>query len=132
MSFKVKYSAKKTIALSFLLFAGTTLLAHAFIPHHHHDDDHPISQCDATQHRCVNDCSLENIYVKFDNDKPVFQVFDFNFNLLSYFFTLLPDYSILPVTINIGLPFRQNPYLSSYRTGYVSQSIGLRAPPCFN
>jgi hypothetical protein len=131
MCFKTGFNAKKTVALSFMLLAGITLLAHAVISHHHHDDNINAGECTAPN-KCVDDCSLENIYIKFDNDKQVSQSLDFNFDLLPCFFALFPDYFIHPIVLDIGLPFRQKPYIIDFCTEFISRSTGLRAPPLFS
>ena len=124
---------KKRIALSFLLFANTILLAHAVIPHHHLDDIQSMGQCNQSScHGNMKDCPLTTIYIKFDEDKPIVQSVDFNFDLPPYLLDLFSNVSILPIPDDIGLPFRQKPYLLSYYTDYVSQSLGRRAPPFWN
>ena len=150
---------KKTIALSFLFFANAILLAHAIVIHHHyhwiqisaataqhehtcnsnencrHDDAQPDDHCNNPFcHGNIKNCPLELLYIKIDNDNDIYQPLDFELNLLPSFsfLSLFPDYSISKITDGIGLPFRQKPYLLSYHTDYISQSLGLRAPPFYN
>ncbi|MDR1226446.1 MAG: hypothetical protein LBK47_06040 [Prevotellaceae bacterium] len=145
---------KKAIALSFLLLAGITVLAHAVIPHHHHNQipvvvcgnhhehkgttpehhhsgTYSISPCADPDGHCdgaTEECSLAKAFVKSGADKPALQSLDVNVNLLTL--PCIPaGYSMLQITDNGGLPFRQKPYLPSYHTEYVSVSLGLRAPP---
>jgi len=152
--FKKGYSIQKTIALFFLLLANAIMLAHFVISHHHyhdaipdatavahhehncnlhnhhHDDDQPAGHCnDPYCHGNIEDCSLANLYVRFDNDNRVIQSFACDYNLLPFFLTLFSEYITPQIADNIGLPFRQNPNLLSYHTDYISQSHGLRAPP---
>ena len=117
---------KKRIALFFLLLANTILLAHAVIPHHHLEDIQPVGQCN---HENMKDCPLTTLYIKFDNDKPILQTHNFNLSFSPCVLTPFSDISIFPIPDTIGLPFRQKPYLLSYYTDYISQSLGRRAPP---
>ena len=148
MCFKSGFSIKKAIALSFLLLANTIILAHAIVCHHHHDaipitlaathhddncdshDAQPIDPCNNSYcHGCIENCSLIKIYIRFNNERQLFQLHDFDFDRPSYTLTLFSDYSIPLIADDVGLPFRQKPYLLSYSTEYISQSLGLRAPP---
>ena len=153
MRFKTGYSVKKAIALSFLLLANVIILAHTVIshhhhdaifvtcttayhendcnlPNHHHDDDQPAGQCDKPYcHGSFEGCALETIYVNSCKCKQTFQLHDCRFELLPCVSTLFSDNSAPILDDDIGLPFRQNPYLQSYNTEYISQSLGLRAPP---
>ena len=124
--FKARFNIKKAIALSFLLFASTIIAAHAVIPHQHYDDIQLINQCDNGD---VEDCPLATVYVKLSGDKQVIRSLDFNFDWLPCFSIWFPGYSIPQTTDNIGLPFRQKPYLPFYPADYISQSFGWRAPP---
>lgn len=134
---------KKTIALAFLMIANAIILVHTVIPHHlhncipiafvtsqYHHDNQPVGHCN--DHNCngnFEDCALTKIYVKFDNDRQKVQLHSFDFDLLPCVFILFSDYSTPPTADNVGLSFRQKPYLISYHTEYISQSLGLRAPP---
>ena len=154
MCFKAGFSIKKAIALSFLLLANTVILVHAIICHHHHDTipvtlvaGHHKHDCNSYNHhhhdaqsvdRCNNypncherieECSLVTIYVRLNDDKQVSQLLNFDFDQLPYILVPFSDYSIPQIYNDAGLPFRQKPYLLSYHTEYISQSLGLRAPP---
>lgn len=147
---------KKAIALSFLLLASIVVLAHAVIPHHHHNqipvvvcnnhhelesttnrhhhhnDTHPIDQCadpDGHCHGVIEDCLLAKVFVRVSYDKQASQSLGIDFNLLPCIVSLFSGYSIPEIDDDIGLPFRQKPYLLSYHTEYISVSLGLRAPP---
>ena len=146
--FKVEFSIKKAAALSFLFLAVTIMMAHVIIPHHHHDGlvffmatachDRNCNSHDAQSeddscdyplcHDGIENCELATIYVKFDSDWRLLQLHDCDFKLLPCIFTLFSDDHTPPLDIDIGLPFRQNPYLLSL-TEYIFQSYGLRAPP---
>lgn len=143
---------KKVIAIFFLFLANVLLLAHTAFFHHHHDSTHIVlasstyHECDCNAHRnndaqpvghcndpyChgdIDDCILSTIYVKLDDDRLTIQLHIFNFVLLPCFFSLFPNYLIPYIADDVGLPFRQKPYLLSCHTEYISQSIRLRAPP---
>ena len=148
MFYKKGVSVRKAIALSFLFLANAILLVHAVVAHHHdgipvalvaichdhdctsqHPDDADPLECnDPYCHGNIKDCSLSLLYANFEYDKKAFQSQDFNIELLFCILTLFTDNNA-PLINDIGLPFRQNPYLQSYNTEYISQSLGLRAPP---
>lgn len=144
---------KKAVALSVLLLANIILLAHAVIPHHHHNQilvivcgnhhehdgvteehrhhaaTHPVSQCtdpDGHCHGAVEDCSLTKIIVRIGNDRQAIQHIDFE---LSPCMPAFPVHPITTITSLESLPFRQKPHLPLFYTDYISQSLGLRAPP---
>ena len=148
MFYKTGFSIKKAIALSFLFLANAIILSHAIFAHHHHDipvtvvatyyghdcnhhndDANPFKCKDPYCHENIEYCVLSMIYASFDYDKQRFQSYNFNFDLLPCVLTLFSDYSIPSITDDVNLSFRQKPYLISYHTEYISQSLGLRAPP---
>ena len=123
--------AKKVISVSFLLLANVILLAHAILFHHHDDDDaQHVGQCHASHcHGSIEGCTLSILYVSIDNNQPTVQLLNSYFDLWPTFFSPLSDYSTPPIADDVGLPFRQKPFLISYHSDYLSQSLGLRAPP---
>jgi hypothetical protein len=139
---KNRNSIKKAIALAFALFAGMSILAHAVIPHHyhngipfmstaaHHDDAYPDQSY--SQEESIEDCFFANVYVILSNDEQLFYSLDFDFDQLPCFLILFSDYSIPKIENNTGFPVGQKPYLLPYPAEYISQSLGLRAPPFFN
>lgn len=148
--YKTENNMKRKIAIFFLALANMIILAHAVIAHHHDDeicislatthhehdsnshgqDEANLPNCDVPYcHGDIDDCALSTVYVNLGHDKQTFQSYDFDFSLLPCAFTLFPDYFIYPITDDVGLPFRQTPYLLSYHNEYISQSHGLRAPP---
>ena len=157
MKNKSGFSIKKAIALSFLFLANAVMLAHAVLPHHHHGGlvyfmatAHHQHDCDhyhCDHHHCndaqsedgnsdytpcnddIEDCELATIYFKFENQRRTFQRSDFDFDLFSFDFALFTDNHTPSIDDDIGLPFRQNPYLLPCHLEYISQSLGLRAPP---
>jgi len=120
-------SVKKIISLSFLLFAGTIILAHAVVPHHYHNglpfitDNHDVHHSH-NQDQNVEDCFFSTVYVRLSNDQQLFQLLDFN--LQPCFLTLFSDYFICKIEKS-----KFKTYLLHYHTEYISQSLGLRAPP---
>ena len=138
---------KKAIALSFLLLAGTIILAHAVIPHHHHDtfavcfstthctdcEEEPEHSHDSDRDRHNDGCNpeecilLKEMYVRFDNNN-LFVGSSLDSDISCPVLFLLSVSPMVDITGLENLPFRQNP-LISYHTDYVTQSLGLRAPP---
>ncbi|MDR2804571.1 MAG: hypothetical protein LBB85_02865 [Dysgonamonadaceae bacterium] len=146
---------KRAFGISFLLLANIIILAHSAIPHHHHngmpvahatthhehddaghdhhhhDTEQPVKH-DGNSHRhnMAEDCLLRKVYVKASNDERAFRFMDNDFAPFFCLFVLHTTYSIPKIT-DYGLPFRQKPYLISCLTEYISQSLGLRAPPVY-
>lgn len=141
--------------MSFILLANMVMLAHSLVPHHHHNGN-PVAICvnyhehnnatDKHRHHAdtlpreqsanpdrhcngiFEDCALSSILVKIGNDKQALQCIDFEFDPSP----CLPVFSINPITKTTdleGLPFRQHPYILQCYTDFVTQSLGLRAPP---
>jgi hypothetical protein len=141
-------NVKKAISLSFLLLANIVMLAHAVVPHHYHENTGVcvMSHCrDSNEaHRHENnhsqkhehggnalsdECSVDiHVFTKNDNN---------NCCLHSYcdceqiLYTLILD-RVSISNFDIKIPFQHKPYLLSYHTEYISQSLGLRAPPFDN
>ena len=129
-------SIKKAISLSFLLFANVVILAHSVI-FHHHDSQIPCNE-NTEQHHCCDDtghtgkccdsknCLLDTPFTR-NNDSnqllPVFNNFDF------VIINIVPANQIIQITDLTGLPLRQRPYPLLFYSGFISQSMGLRAPP---
>ena len=143
---------KKTISLSFLLFANIILLVHTVLFHHH---DSQISaafcaesqkyQCVANAHKChctesghtcpgagsahkcctIDNCLLNDFITKvngFKLSEPFFNKID----IIIHNTATCPTLRIADLT---GLPFLQKPYLPHIYDAFISQSSGLRAPP---
>lgn len=139
---------KKAIYVSLLLFANIIMLAHAVVPHHHHngfivallESDHDKNHGhDHDHHHSSNphnhdsnesseQCALNEAYTRSDNDLKFGCYKNYDYGSAKYFvsqaginkFSFVNDY---------GLPFRQKPFIASYRSIFSSGSIGLRAPP---
>ena len=120
----------KITALIFFMFASASIVAHTTIFHHHLDDIQPISQCDhAPYHENFEDCALTTIYVNTCKCNQTFLSHNCDFEVLPCFLILFSDYSIPQTADDVSLPFGQKPYLIPCLTEYISQSLGLRAPP---
>ena len=121
----------KITALLFFMLASVSIVAHSVICRHHLDDIQSVAQCDHTPcHGNIEDCALTNIYVNPCRCNQMFLPHNCNFELFPCFLILFSDYSIPQIADDVGLPFRQKPYLIiPYLTEYISQSLGLRAPP---
>jgi hypothetical protein len=122
---------KRALSLSFLFLTGVIILAHAVIPHHHHDGVpdvtiHHERDGNIPDYGTYECWLLTVVKARMSNDKQICQTHGYNFNLLTYLFS---DNSIPQVKDDIGQPFSQKPYLQSFHTAYISQSLGLRAPP---
>ena len=138
-------SIKKAISLSFLFLVNIAILAHSVVYHHHNDQIFSVlctanqgHHCDGTAHehhshdtespsKCCafENCLLNTLYTKADDfklTKSIFEESNFDIN------TFIVNQTIQIADLS-GLPFRQNPDLLLLYSEYLSQSIGLRAPP---
>jgi hypothetical protein len=155
MNVKTKLNMKKTRAMLFLLLANAIVFVHAVVPHHYHngipfilnhhehencshdfqhlDDEQFANECHLchSQDECFGDCFFSPVYVRLSDDKQLFKMVDFDFERLPCFFMLSSDNFVFKARNDNGLPFEQKPYLSFYLIEYISQSLGLRAPPVF-
>ena len=139
-------SIKKAISLSFLLLANVAILVHVFV-FHHHDSQLPAVFCTETQkyhncdgntgqhncpetqnaHNCctVENCLLNDSITKSDDFKIIEPIVN-NLYIITNNALACKTFQITDLE---GLPFRQKPYLPSCHLQYISQSLGLRAPP---
>ena len=136
---------KKVVSLSFLLLANTAIVAHSVVCHHH-DNPMSVAMCAANQqHRCdenaehqhrhdsgntnqccvFDNCLLNIPFTKAAGYKQIKPTFNNVVSIISNF----PVYRITQITDLAGLPFRQKPYLQLFYPEFISQSMGLRAPP---
>ena len=146
------FCMKKAIGIGLLLLANIVLLVHAVIPHHHHNlllnsctisfhqydaiqhcqhlqDKNIVPENDENTHRnlSLEDCLLDNVYIRFVNDNHSIQGNESNIDFQPLF--LLSDNSIRIESDFTPLPFRQKPHSESLYTSHITQSKGLRAPP---
>lgn len=95
---------------------------------HSHDKANNTKAHDHSGHELSEECLLNAPYLR-QNQVKQFSSADNDFSPVPDFIIL---FSLVP-RININdygeLPFIQKPYLISYHTTYISQSLGLRAPP---
>ena len=129
---------KRFLSLFFDLLATIIILAHAFIPHHHHQDsihfvtthhEHDNSIPDG-QHNNVHEYWLLTITkARIGGDKHSNQSIDFNYSidLSPYIIALFSDIT-KPLISDDGLLIDRS-YLRSCHIEFISQSLGLRAPP---
>jgi hypothetical protein len=125
---------KKAISLTFILFAGISMLVHIVIPHHHHDgvfvaivhhepdDNSPRDHNDDMYvHRLLTERNCKY--------KLVNQLFDFDHDLSPCLQTLLSGYVTCQITDSNGLPFTHQPFIQILYSTFFAHITGLRAPP---
>jgi len=139
-------SLKRAISFSFLLLANILLLAHLVVPHHHHEhlsvcfcdfQCNDIEVCTHTQpheheknsipQKC---CFIDNAYPPANNNIKHTCRPHKNCDCGQVFFALIatPLYTHDFVDDTI-IHFRQNPFVPLFYSEFISQSLGLRAPP---
>jgi hypothetical protein len=128
-------SIKKATALSFLLLANTILLIHSAVPHHHHED---IVVCFFNSHTCEHEedscpekcCIIDNDYTPAENKVKTSCHTHNKCNCGQMLFALISNSLNTPDFIdNIAIHFRQSSYIPLFYSEFISQSVGLRAPP---
>jgi len=144
---------KKTIKLLFLLLANMILLAHSIVPHHHHGEMETCfdTHCHDCHEACYHEyhdnthqheheatstsdkcCNIDNCYLPTEN----------KINIACQIHTkcdCAQAYILISYTLNMQdfvddtiIHFRQNPYVPIFYLDFISQSLGLRAPPLYN
>jgi hypothetical protein len=128
-------SIKKTIQISFLLFANLILLAHTIVPHHHHEDA-SICFCHTPTHQHKENpasgkcCTIDNTYISKHNNLKITFRLPVNHDSGQILYALiLNTLNIRDFTDDTLIRFQQNPYVPLYYSEFVALSIGLRAPP---
>ena len=147
-------SIKKAITLSFLLLANIILLAHAAVPHHHHETI-SICFCDMHGTNCEETCTHEH----HDTQTTHHEQHEFPSSddccYIDTFYAPTHNnlktschlhekcecgkmilYALISTSIYTSdfvedtiIHFRQNPCVQLFYSDFISQSIGLRAPP---
>ena len=137
---------KKAISLFFLLLANVIILVHIAIPHIHHSntvvcfgvthcEEHDEAHSHSHDTGChthddgegLEECPLKEQYVRFEN---ITSLADYGLHNVQYpVLFLFAINLVVEITDLEGLPFRQNPYVPLFYSEFISQSIGLRAPP---
>ena len=142
----------KRTALFFIIMANIIMLAHLILPHHNHiltvepckitshtlnspkhvcphnDTQKFIAKNESGKHIELNfeDCLLEDIHLRFDNQNQIEQNNDFDFQ--SFVFTIFHSDSditqIETLTLNPTKPYLIKPYHNTF-----VRTTGLRAPP---
>jgi len=136
---------KRTISVSFLLFANMVILAHSVVFHHHDcqlfavicAENHNCNENAKQKNHCDHENHAKNSCCVFENcllSKPFTKADDFKLtkpiiNNFDIFFIYTPANQTIIITDLTGLPFRQRPYLLLFYSDFISQPIGLRAPP---
>ena len=139
---------KKAIALTFILLANIILLAHAVIPHHEHDNmliclfdshcgeydaTHSDSDCDHHHNQACSDrcCLIDNIFDPSDNKEKTICQMPLRYDCQHPLYLLTSNSLALQVLFdNTLLLFLFAPFIDTCHIDFISQSLGLRAPPC--
>ena len=134
---------KKIASIVFLFLASSIFLAHDIIPHHHHDDHvcskHVSCTHDSEQEKqgfpadAGEECCLladATLIITGSHKNQINCTCCFNerrteYNYISHFTLFKPE----EIPILTPFPFEQNPFPLYYQLNYISQSLGLRAPP---
>ena len=145
-------SIKKALSLLLLLLANIILLAHAAVPHHYHETlsicfchtpycEDNKGTCTHEHHNAENNhnennhneqcCSIDTIYTAgYKNIKTSCHVHDKCDCGKTVVYALIPNSLYTSDFIDDTIiHFRQNPNIPLFFSDFISQSIGLRAPP---
>ncbi|MDR0795238.1 MAG: hypothetical protein LBE79_04185 [Tannerella sp.] len=145
---------KKVISLSLFLLANIILLVHTVIPHHHHANEIICfydSHCENSQEACANEyqdaqtghhehkrnassekcCVIDDSYTFTHNNLKTschpYKKCDCGKKI---FYSLISNVFYSSDFVNDPeIHFRQNPFVPLFYSVFISQSIGLRAPP---
>ena len=140
---------KKMVCLTALWIANILLLAHAAIPHHYHKNTgtcfafHCRDSKEAHQHEhhehhthqhegnpSSDRCSIDDVYTTAQKNIKTACCSHIECDCGQVLLPLILDY--LSVTdFGSKVLFKPKPYFVSYYTEYITQSLGLRAPPNF-
>ena len=137
---------KRAIPLSFLLFANVILLAYLVVPHHHHEktgacfadflckDGNEKHHHEPTNKHEKNSfpeqCCFDVYVLTGNNTKPACRFHkkcDCGHHLP--YATILTTLYTCDFVDDTVIYFRQNPFVPLFYSEFISQSIGLRAPP---
>ena len=131
-----------------MLIANIILLAHAVVPHHEHDnllicffnshggdcdDIHTDTDCDHHHdHACSDRCCLiDNIFDPSDNKEKTFCQIHLKCDCQHPLYLLMSNIlDINGLFENTLLLFLFAPFIDTCHIDFISQSLGLRAPPC--
>ena len=139
-------SIKKTISLFILLLANVVMLAHPAVCYLQHNYQTTVVVCAENQKRCCckhteqqnssntthekkccdsEKCLLRNIF----SQESSIRLPDPNCNDFDIITSDILACRVISVTVLTDFPYRQKPYTPLFYADFVSQSIGLRAPP---
>ena len=140
---------KKEIYFVILMFAYITLLVHAAVPHHYHEDTgicfashckdskeaHRHEETDSQPHQHEGNptpdrCSVDNVYLPADNNTKNACCSPIKCDCGKIIYTLInSSLNTLDFIDSTKLYIKPALYHLLYHTEFISQSLGLRAPP---
>ena len=144
---------KKTIALLFLLLANSILLVHSFVPHHHHgnmeacfnshcscEEAHQHEHHDKHAHQHEHEenptsgqcCNIDNCYIPTENKINIACQIHTKCDCTQEYLLISDILKVQDFVDDTEIHFRQNPYVPIFYANFISQSLGLRAPPFYN
>ena len=150
-----KMSMKRALSLSCLLLANIILLAHAALPHHHHETISicfcDTTHCDNNKETCTHEhhgtetahhehtnypssdkcCIIDTIYTPAQNNikTSCHQHEKCDCGKMTVYALVSNNLYTSDFVGDTIFHFRQNPYVPLFYSEFISQSIGLRAPP---
>jgi hypothetical protein len=133
---------KRAISFSFLLLANVFLLAHVVIFHRHHEEAGAgliHSHCTDNEKACHHEhehpfssdrcCIVDNVYAPARNIVKTSCRSHTNCDCKVLYALISTPLYINDFVDDIQIHFPKNPFVPVFYTKFVSQSIGLRAPP---
>jgi len=134
---------KKAVSFTILWLANILLLAHIALPHHHHGEAetcffNSCCQDSEKEHHHEQDgipsaekcCAIDSVYFSTNNDTKIACCDHENCGCGQWLYAVIPTVlNNCGFVENTAVHFRQNPYVLGFYTDFVTQSLGLRAPP---
>ncbi|MCL1849867.1 MAG: hypothetical protein FWF70_00400 [Bacteroidetes bacterium] len=134
---------KKVVYYTALWVANILLLVHIALPHHHHgetkicffnscckdsEEEHHHEQDEVpSSGKC---CTIDNIYFSTTNDTKIARCDHENCSCGQWLHAVVPTVlNTCSFVENPATHFREKPYIPLFYAAFVSQSVGLRAPP---
>jgi hypothetical protein len=148
---EILWCMKKTTALLFLLLANSILVVHSFVPHHHHGSmeacynshceeahqhEHHDKHANQNEHEenSTSDkcCNIDNCYFPSENKINITCQIHAKCDC-GHAYILISDFlKVQDFVDDTEIYFRQNPYVPIFFSDFISQSLGLRAPPLYS